>query len=287
MLTVFLISAALIFLLSIDFGWSNVLTSQRNELVFEDRNHDYGAYALRREHHVNLFYAMIIGSGVIVGLIGLLSLQSTPRLPEIPAISIFAWDITPENLPEEQEEQQQAGPKRAVQVTQPDLGGEVQVTPDPVPIEPTPQPTPAAGPTDPNAPFQNTIQGPTGSGGNGVAPTTTVSAPSVPVDIPDYVAFMPEFPGGDAALIAYIQSNVEYDEMSIEQGVEGIIYISFVVTATGQVEQVKVARSIHNGQRLADEAVKVVRNLPRWKPGMQNNRPVAVRKTIPVRFQLK
>jgi periplasmic protein TonB len=286
MLTIFLIAAGLVFLLSIDFGWSNVLTSNRNELVFENRNHDYGAYALRREHHLNLFYAMIIGSGLVIGLISLLSLQSNPRVPESIAATLINVDLTPENLAEEDKTEQQAAPKRNTQASAVNSGGEVEVTPEPQPVDPAPSPTPSPGPVDPSGPQEPGIPGPAGTGGNGNDPSTKSTPPVTPTVIPDYAPVMPEFPGGDAALIAYIKSKVEYDEMSINQGVEGTIYISFVVTVTGEIDQIKVIRSMPNGQRLVDQTVSVVRSLPRWKPGMQNDRPVPVRRTIPIRFDL-
>lgn len=286
MLTIFIIAALAIFLLSLDFGWSNVLTSKRNDIVFEHRNHDYGAYALRREHHLNLFYALIIGSGVVAGLISLLALKSNVRIPEVPALSMIAVDIAPDDVPQTSETEEEAAPQRRVAASAPVADTEVEVTPEPLPAAPIPVAAPVVGPTDPLAGLNPPAQGPIGSGGAGNGNANT-APPDPPIVIHDYASEMPEFPGGDKALTAYVQSLVTYDEMSIEQGLEGTVYISFVVTASGEVDHVKVIRGIPNGKRLEHQALEAVRRLPKWKPGKQNDIPVAVRKTIPVRFDIK
>lgn len=94
----------------------------------------------------------------------------------------------------------------------------------------------------------------------------------------------PEFPGGDAARIQYFASETKYPQLAKENSVQGIVYVSFVVEPDGSVSNVTILRGIGGG--CDEEAVRVVKQMPAWKPGKQRNRPVRVRFTLPVRFTL-
>ena len=94
----------------------------------------------------------------------------------------------------------------------------------------------------------------------------------------------PEFPGGDVARITYFANNIRYPAAARERGIQGIVYVGFVVEPDGSVSQVEVLRGIGGG--CDEEALRVVKNMPLWKPGKQRNIPVRVRFTLPVRFTL-
>lgn len=97
---------------------------------------------------------------------------------------------------------------------------------------------------------------------------------------------MPQFPGGgEAALIKYLQNNIKYPAMARENGIEGIVYVTFVVDKDGKVKDAKILRG--KGAGLDDEALRVVRSMPDWKPGKQNGRSVAVQYNLPVNFKLQ
>ncbi len=96
---------------------------------------------------------------------------------------------------------------------------------------------------------------------------------------------MPEFPGGDAALIKYITSHVNYPVICQENGVQGRVSVSFVINEKGEVTNVKAYRG--NDPNLEREAIRVVQSLPKWKPGKQRGRPVKVSYTVPVVFRLQ
>ena len=96
---------------------------------------------------------------------------------------------------------------------------------------------------------------------------------------------MPEFPGGPSAITAFINANVKYPVIAMENGVQGKVYISFVVNAKGKVENVKVVRGVDPS--LDKEAMRVISALPDWKPGKQRNKPVKVSYTLPVNFVLQ
>ncbi|MDD3637923.1 MAG: energy transducer TonB [Bacteroidales bacterium] len=94
----------------------------------------------------------------------------------------------------------------------------------------------------------------------------------------------PEFPGGEAALMTYFANNIRYPSGARELGIQGTVYVSFVVEPDGSVSQIEVLRGIGGG--CDEEAVRVVQNMPLWKPGKQRNIPVRVRFNLPVRFKL-
>lgn len=95
---------------------------------------------------------------------------------------------------------------------------------------------------------------------------------------------MPAFPGGEAALKVFIAENVEYPELAAENDIQGTVYIRFVVKKTGAVGEVQVTRGVD--PLLDDEAVRVVKLLPNFKPGMQGGRAVNVWFSVPIVFQL-
>lgn len=95
---------------------------------------------------------------------------------------------------------------------------------------------------------------------------------------------MPEFPGGDSELRKYINQNVKYPEIAKENGIQGRVFIQFVVNKKGRVEQVKVVRGVDPS--LDKEAVRVIESLPPWKPGSQRGKAVRVSFTVPINYQL-
>jgi protein TonB len=95
----------------------------------------------------------------------------------------------------------------------------------------------------------------------------------------------PQFPGGDAALIQYVAEHTKYPVIAQENGIEGTVYIRFVVTKSGDVGEAKVMRAVD--PLLEEEALRVVKSLPKWTPGKNNGNPVNVWFIIPVKFKLQ
>lgn len=95
---------------------------------------------------------------------------------------------------------------------------------------------------------------------------------------------MPEFPGGDAGLMKYIQNNVKYPPIANEYNITGKVYVSFIVDKSGSVTDVKIVRGVDKS--LDAEAVRVVKSLPKYKPGKQRGNAVRVMFTIPINFTL-
>jgi protein TonB len=95
----------------------------------------------------------------------------------------------------------------------------------------------------------------------------------------------PVFPGGESALIKYVGEHTKYPVVAQEQGIEGTVYIRFVVTKTGDVGITQVMRAVD--PLLEGEALRVVKTLPKWTPGKNNGNPVSVWFIIPVKFKLE
>ena len=96
---------------------------------------------------------------------------------------------------------------------------------------------------------------------------------------------MPQFPGGEAALMKYLQSHINYPPMAAENNIQGRVVVQFVVDKTGKVGEVKVVRSVDKD--LDKEAVRVCKSLPKFTPGRQNGQAVSVWYTLPVTFKLQ
>ena len=95
---------------------------------------------------------------------------------------------------------------------------------------------------------------------------------------------MPEFPGGDLALMKFIQKNVRYPAIAKEYNITGKVYVSFIVDKQGSVTNVKIVRGVD--KNLDAEALRVVSLLPKYKPGKQRGKAVRVMFTIPINFTL-
>lgn len=95
----------------------------------------------------------------------------------------------------------------------------------------------------------------------------------------------PEFPGGLEALAKYLADNIKYPQLAKDNGITGRVYVSFVVEKNGSVGNIKILRDIGGG--CGAEAVRVVKAMPKWKPGKQTGRPVRTQFNLPVNFDLQ
>ena len=95
----------------------------------------------------------------------------------------------------------------------------------------------------------------------------------------------PSFPGGEEARIRFLQENIEYPQMARESGIQGTVYMTFVVEPTGSVSGVRVLRGIGGG--CDEEAIRVIQKMPKWNPGKQRGKPVRVQFTMPIKFTLQ
>ena len=100
----------------------------------------------------------------------------------------------------------------------------------------------------------------------------------------DVVEVMPQFPGGQIAMLQYLMKNIKYPEQAMKEGIQGRVTVRFIVEKDGSISDVKPILSVH--PLLNKEAVRVVESMPKWTPGKQNGKPVRVRYNLPVMFKL-
>lgn len=122
---------------------------------------------------------------------------------------------------------------------------------------------------------------------NAMVTATDVSSKSREMDeqVFTVVEKMPSFPGGDAELLKYIATNIKYPKESQDNGEQGRVICSFIVGRDGSVNNPEVLRGVT--PLLNEEAVRVINTMPRWNPGMQRGKAVAVKYTVPIMFRLK
>ena len=96
---------------------------------------------------------------------------------------------------------------------------------------------------------------------------------------------MPSYPGGDQKLMEFVAKNIKYPQIARETGIQGRVFVGFVVEPDGSVSNVKVLRGIGGG--CDEEAMRVVKSMPKWKPGKQRGKAVRVSYMLPVNFKLQ
>lgn len=101
----------------------------------------------------------------------------------------------------------------------------------------------------------------------------------------DVVEVMPQYPGGQIAMLKYLMENIKYPKQIMEEGIQGRVTVSFIVEKDGRVSNVRLLRSVQSA--LDKEAIRVVKSMPKWTPGKHNGKPVRVRFNLPVMFKLK
>lgn len=267
---------------------TNYASASLNDIVFEGRNHEYGAYLLRKTYHQNLERGLFIAVSVFMLLLAIPLLSNLISPPEFviepekkaPAINIIEVIIppvapvvppAPETTIEPQKTETQQFSNLVVRQhitkpvnipTQKDLG-------------------------------QTTIGTKTEEGQAGVTPpiqatgegTLPVDLPATTTEVVNHAGQMPEFPGGNAALQKYLSSNLKYPALAFRNNVQGTVILSFVVNVAGEISDIQVLKSLGGGTD--EEAKRVVKSMPRWSPGSNNGIPVNVRFVVPVRFAVK
>lgn len=95
---------------------------------------------------------------------------------------------------------------------------------------------------------------------------------------------MPSFPGGKKALYAYLGDNIKYPDVAKKEGIQGTVYVTYVIEKDGSISHAKVLRGVH--ESLDKEAVRVIKTMPKWEPGKQRGKAVRVQYTLPIKYTL-
>jgi protein TonB len=98
------------------------------------------------------------------------------------------------------------------------------------------------------------------------------------------VEVQPEFPGGMDSMYAFIQKNLIYPEKAKAEGIEGRVFVQFVIEKDGSISNILIKRAIGGG--CEEAAVEMIKNMPKWKPGKQRGKPVRFQFVLPIKFEL-
>jgi protein TonB len=247
-----------------------------DDIVFETRNKEYGAYRLRKKYNRNVMIAMLIGI-IIVG-----TAIITPYLKASAEI-------------------RQKRAERQVEINMDDNLNQAQQN-----VEPPPPPPPPPAETVQQIRYvapvvvdsikpEDVKQLMTADQAQVEVKNEDVQVveqvqeevkeEEAPQEVFVVVEEMPTFPGGESELMKFIYANIQYPQIAQENNIQGRVILRFCVTYKGGVDQVQVLKGVDPS--LDTEAVRVIKLLPAWKPGKQGGKPVNVWYSVPVMFQLK
>ena len=263
----------------------DLLSPKWLEIAFEKKNKQYGAYELRNDSSNRHLKALLI-----VFVIGLLAIF----LPKV--VSRIEWkqqDVTqegnikvtefvePENKPEDQMQEAYVEPPpimiKTIQLTQ------IQVEDDDK-VDPTQQQT-IQEIVESNITIGTTthLEGEENVRPTDIAPIVNVVDENI---IYEFVPTKARFPGGDNALNKWLNDNINYPIVAIENGIQGNVFVRFVVRPDGRIDGVEVLRKVHPS--LDNEAIRLVKAMPRWQAGEnKDGQKVSSYFSLPVKFVLK
>ncbi len=251
-----------------------------NEIVFANRNRNYGAYVLRATYNSTIFKSLsIVASTVMLFMIGIYIFTKVEE-----TISVYTGTNETIVVPYEKLIEDPSTPKEIIKPAGgPKTNNGLTIVKDSVPAtntltltDPNPNPNPFGNPN------------PTGTlTGGGTGSTATTYSPEViepPTPIP---AEAPEFEGGLKALGDFIRNNTIYPEPAKEMGLEGTVYVTFIVNEKGEVVDTKILKGVGGG--CSEEANRVVNKLPKFKKPGRNEmgKPVKTIMNLPIVFRLK
>jgi protein TonB len=259
------------------------------EQVFEGRNKEYGAYELRKNYSKNmrngnilaiLFFSLAIAAPLISSIISS-SGQEEDRMKVVQTNELMApppVDKTQPPPPPPPTEPPPPPVRSTIKFTPPVIKKDEEIReeePPPVQEEIKVEVSAVTIEGEEEAPI--IIEEPTLGAGNEIVEDVNQIFFSVEES--------PEYPGGMAQIGKFISRNLKYPPIARDNGVKGRVVVSFVVEPSGEITDVKVIRGIGSG--CDEEAIRVVRMMPKWKPGKQNGKAVRVQYNLPITFTLQ
>ena len=268
-----------------------IISKSLNNIVFEGRNQNYGAYQLRSDYEKHIRRAGLIvlfSISVLFGFSFLKLLSKQKVIPDLtrlkPLIEISKIDLPKIVLPKPIHP---IAAHHAVATNPPVVRGTslpTEIALDKKVSEITATVTKTAIVGDPKGILNTTSTITTTKPTIGGSEKFVVGNNSNSKTPPEFVDEMPEFPGGEAALIQYLQERIRYTDLAKNLNLEGKIILNFVVDEEGNISDCIIKRALGGG--LDEVAIHVVEKMPQWKPGKQNGKNVAVLFTLPIDFEL-
>ena len=275
----------------------DLIDNRWSDLMFENRNKEYGAYVLRRQTTArnikSIITVLILFALVMVYMVAKNAYddyqakhQAQTQVTELTALQEQKKEAKVERkeiVKQEKVEQVVEKVKSSIKFTAPVIKKDDEVRPeDEMKSQDEIMNSKVA------VGFANVV-GNDESGEVLKAKEVLVTEPVKPKEeenkVFDVVEQMPSFPGGMAALMAYLQKSIKYPPVAEENGIQGRVICTFVVERDGSVTDVRIAKSVDPS--LDKEAQRVVSAMPKWIPGKQNGQSVRVKYTLPVTFRLQ
>ena len=282
----------------------DIISREWCDLVFEGRNKSYGAYDLRSKAGRRHLYAIIdilVGIAVIAGLIFTYAkakeaiqaslatdTEAVTELSELKKDELKKEEPKVQKQEEQpkQEQLQKVAVRASVGFTVPDIVDKVDESKKVKNQEELNRSNLAiaagdyAGDANGKGTIGDLLKG---QEAGGDAPQPKQKEEEAPIHT--VVEQPAQFPGGEAALLAYVAKNIKYPAIAVEQEIQGTVQLRFVVEANGSIGDVQVVKSLES--HCDKEAVRVVKSLPRFIPGKQQGRPVRVWFNLPVRYSIQ
>ncbi|HTX89487.1 MAG TPA: TonB family protein [Bacteroidales bacterium] len=246
------------------------------ELVFKNRNKEYGAYYLRMKYRKYVTISLIIGLVIIGALVTypvIASYLNKNRLiKEETSVETEVLNMPKEELPPPPPPPPPPEAlEQKVKFTAPKVVNDTVETGLQTQDELANKPSTELPPPEEEIKVEETKK-------------EVIEQPSQ-AEIFTVVEEQPSYPGGEEARIKFLQDNIKYPEEAKELGVQGKVFVTFVVEVDGSITDVKVLRGI--GAGCDEEAIRVVKSMPKWVPGKQRGVPVRVQFNLPIKFTLQ
>lgn len=264
------------------------LNTSINDIVFENRNKNYGAYFLRKLYGNHINTAVIIAASSFALLLTFpiiykkfFAEEKKEEKLEIVEVKLEEINIAHPEVPPPPQQFTAPPPKiDMVKFVPPVVKPDEEVKDeDEPPTEDELKDSNPGDKTQDGEKLNTVVESGTGSGEG-----TTPPPPPKPVEIATWVPEMPQFPGGPAEYLKYLKKHVRYPGRALDNEIEGTLKISFVVNSDGTLGDFKVLKGL--GYGLDEEAIRVFKGMPAWKPGKQNGNATPVRLVYPVAFDI-
>ncbi|MBE0648673.1 MAG: TonB family protein [Bacteroidales bacterium] len=251
-----------------------IRTESLTELVFRDRNKDYGSYQLQRRYLQTLLVSGCIGTTLFLLLVGipfLIYMVQDVRM-DLDMEYIYEVEYIPFAPPEDAALVEMA----KAHATPPSEKQQIPVVTDSVIPEEKPKPVHEEVNKQDEEPEEVDTSS-YGTGGEEIGKqANTDTAIATTIDV------YPRYPGGDEARLFYLRRHVTYPKEAVDKGIEGVVMVVFVVEVDGTVTNVKLLQGIGGG--CDEEAVRITREMPKWSPGKRSGHAVRVLVKMPIVF---
>ncbi len=266
---------------------NDIYSDEWCDLIFEGKNKEYGAYKNRKGSYARHFWALIVAAAIFV-FASFAEDIVHKIVPQQKELEVSVRTLSNINIPKPKEQPLNVVPKippppkirNTIKFTPPVIKPDVEVNQEEEPKmqKEIVESKSAIGAVNFNK-GTNDVNAPIATQNEKIAGEGEEEKPFLVAQVE------PQFPGGETELMKFLQQNLKYPQKAVEAGVQGKVIVNFVVGKDGSISHIKVIRGIGFG--CDEEAIRVLKKMPPWDPGLMGGKPVPVYYTFPINFQLK